>query len=105
MTDKRRVRISSAVVFAVLLIAFILPFGESGRIVAAFLLLPVAVIIPLLIKKRNILSIDKNQVLLILTIIALLYVMICYLTVFKFGFYKNPYKLNLSNFLKFFLPL
>ena len=105
MTDKRRVRISSAVVFAVLLIAFILPFGESGRIVAAFLLLPVAVIIPLLIKKRNILSIDKNQVLLILTIIALLYVMICYLTVFKFGFYKNPYQLNLSNFFKFFLPI
>ena len=105
MTDKRRVRISSAVVFAVLLIAFILPLGESGRIVAAFLLLPAAVIIPLLIKKRNILSINKNQVLLIVTIIALLYVMLCYLTVFKFGFYKNPYQLNLINFFKFFLPI
>ena len=105
MTDKRIVRISSASVFAVLLLAFILPLGESGRIVAAILLLPAAVIIPFLIKKRNILSINKNQVLLIITVIAMLYVMLCYLTIFKFGFYQNPYRFNLSNFFKFFLPI
>ena len=105
MTDKRIVRISSASVFAVLLLAFILPLGESGRIVAAILLLPAAVIIPFFIKKRNILSINKNQVLLIITVIAMLYVMLCYLTVFKFGFYQNPYRFNLSNFFKFFLPI
>ena len=72
MTDKRIIRISSALMFAALLVALIVPLGESGRIGAAFLLLPAAVIIPLLIKKRNILSINKNQVLLIVTIIALL---------------------------------
>ena len=105
MTDKRIVRISSASVFAVLLLAFILPLGESGRIVAAILLLPAAVIIPFFIKKRNILSINKNQVLLIITVIAMLYVMLCYLTIFKFGFYQNPYRFNLSNFFKFFLPI
>jgi hypothetical protein len=92
-------------VFAVLLLAFVLPLGESGRIVAAFLLLPAAVLIPFLIKKRSILSINKNQVLLILTVIALLYVMACYLTVFEFGFYKNPYQLSFGNFFKFFLPI
>ena len=105
MTDKRIVRISSASVFAVLLLAFILPLGESGRIVAAILLLPAAVIIPFFIKKKNILSINKNQVLLIITVIAMLYVMLCYLTIFKFGFYQNPYRFNLSNFFKFFLPI
>ena len=72
-----------------------MPLGESGRIVAAFLLLPAAVLIPIFIKKKNILSINKNQVLLILTVIALLYVMAYYLTGLKFGFYKNPYGLNL----------
>lgn len=104
MTDKRIIRISSASMFAVLLIAFIIPFGESGRIVAAFLLLPAAVLIPLFIKKRNILSINKNQVLIIITVIALLYVMVYYLTGLSFGFYKNLYRLNLNNFFKYFLP-
>lgn len=104
MTDKRIIRISSALVFAALLIAFIVPLGESGRIVAAFLLLPAAVLIPLFIKKRSILSINKNQILLIISVIALLYVMIYYVTGIEFGFYKNPYRLNLSNFFKFFLP-
>ncbi len=105
MTDKRIIRISSVSVLTVLLIVLLVPLGESGRIVAAFLLLPAAVLIPIFIKKRNILSINKNQVLLILTVIALLYVMACYLTGLKFGFYKNPYGLNLNNFFRFFLPI
>jgi signal peptidase len=83
----------------------IIPFGESGRIVAAVLLLPAAVLLPLFFKKRNILSINKNQVLLVVSVIALLYVMLHYLTGLEFGFYKNPYQLNLSNFFKFFLPI
>ncbi len=105
MTDKRIVKISSASVLAVLLIAFLVPLGESGRIVAALLLLPAAVFIPIFIKKRNILSINKNQVLLIVSVIALLYVMACYLTGLKFGFYKNSYGLSLNNFFRFFLPV
>ena len=103
MVDRRITRISSAVVFAALLIAFVVPLGESGIIVAAFLLLPAAVLVPLFVKKRNILSINKNQVLLLVTIIALLCVMAYYLTGLKFGFYQNPNRLNLNNFLKFFL--
>ena len=105
MTDKRIIRISSASVLAALLIALIVPLGESGRIVAAFLLLPAAVLIPLFVKKRNILSINKNQVLLIITVIAFLYVMVYYLTGLEFGFYNNPYKLSLNNFFRFFLPI
>ena len=105
MTGKRIIHIFSASVFAALLIAWIVPFGESGRIVAAILLLPAAVLIPLFIKKRNILSINKNQVLLILLVIALVYVMLYYLSGIRFGFYKNPYRLTGSNFFKFFLPI
>lgn len=105
MTDKRIIRISSAAVFAALLVALIVPLGESGRIVAAFLLLPAAVLIPFFIKKRSILSINKNQVLLIMTVIALLWVMAYYLTGLEFGFFNNLYRLNLNNFFKYLLPV
>ena len=105
MTDIRINRIASASVFAALLAALILPLGESGRIVAAILLLPAAVLIPMYIRKRSIPSINKNQVLLIMTVISLVCVMVYYLTGLKFGFYKNPYGLSVSNFFKFFLPI
>ena len=105
MTDKKVINIFSASVFAVLLLALIMPFGESGRIIAAILLLPAAVLIPIFIKKRSILSINTQQVLLIVTACALVYVMIYYLTGIKFGFYKNPYRLSVGNFFKYVLPI
>ena len=105
MIDKKTVRIVSASVLAVLLLALFLPIGESGRIVAAILLLPATAFVPLLIKKREILSINKNQVLLIITVIALVYVMMYYLSGLKFGFIANPYKLSLNGFLRYILPL
>ena len=104
MTDRKVNRIASASLFAVLLLALCLPTGESGRIVAAILLLPAAIAIPFFIKKRAILSLNKNQVLLIVTVIALLYVMFFYLSGIHFGFYKNPYRLTARNFWQFFLP-
>lgn len=105
MTDKKINRIASAALFAVLLLTLLVPIGESGRIVAAVLLLPAAIAMPFFIKKRGVLSINKRQVLLILTVIALLYVMLFYLSGIKFGFYNNPYRLTLNNFLRFFLPI
>ena len=105
MSDKRIVKVSSASVFAVLLIALLIPIGESGRIVAAVLLLPAAAIIPMLIKKRSIYSINKNEVLIIMTVIALVYVMAYYLSGLRFGFYQNLYKLSVSGFFKYILPI
>ena len=106
MTDRRNVRITSVTLLAALLIALVMPLGESGRIIAAILLLPAAAIISFLIKKREISSIHKWQVLLVTTAIALVCVMIYFLSGIKFGFYKNPYGLtSFSNFLKFFLPI
>lgn len=105
MTDKKTVKIASVSVFAVLLVALLIPFGESGRIVASVFLLPAAVIIPMLIKKRSILSINKTQVLVILSVIALVYVMVYYLTGFSFGFYYNPDRLSVGGFFKNILPI
>lgn len=104
MPDKRNLHIFSALVFAVLLVALLIPIGDSGRIAAAILLLPLAVLMPLFLKKRGILKITTNQIILIMTVMALLYVMLYYLSGLAFGFYKNPYRLTASNFFKFFLP-
>ena len=106
MTDKKIIRIFSASTLFVLLLALFLPLGESGRIIAAILLPPAAVLSFIFIKKRSIPSINKNQVLLIVIAAAALYVMAYYLTGFEFGFYKNPYRINAgTNFFKFFLPI
>ncbi len=105
MTDKKTIQIVSVSVFAALLLALFLPLGESGRIVAAILLLPAAVFVPLMIKKREIYSINKNQVLMIMTVIALVYVMLYYLSGLKFGFIINLYKFSFNIFLKYILPI
>lgn len=105
MSDKRILHIFSASTFAVLLFALFVPLGFSGRIAAAILLLPLAVLMPIFIKKRSILSINKGQVLLIMLVIALVYVMGYYLSGIPFGFFKNPYHLTFSNFFNFFLPI
>ena len=106
MTDTKIIRIFSASTLFVLLLALLLPLGESGRIIAAILLPPAAVLSFIFIKKRNIPSINKNQVLLIVIAAAAVYVMVYYLTGFKFGFYTNPYRINAgTNFFKFFLPI
>lgn len=105
MTDKKVNRIASASLVAALLLVLLLPMEESGRIVAALLLLLAAVLIPLFIKKRGIPSIHTKQVLLILTVIALLYLMLFYLSGARFGFYRNPYRLTLKNLWRFFLPI
>ena len=105
MTDKRTVNILSASLLAVLLVALLVPLGESARIVAACILLPAAVLFPIFVKKRNILSINKNQVLLIMTVIGLVYLMLYYLSGIEFGFYMNPYGLSVGNFFRFFLPV
>ncbi|MBQ8497975.1 MAG: signal peptidase I [Clostridia bacterium] len=105
MIDKRKLHISSVAIFAVLLLALVLPLGTSGRILAAVLLAPMAVFVYFFIKKRSILSLNASQVLLLMTAIALAYLMLYYLSGFYFGFYKNIYKLNVSNILRFSVPI
>ena len=70
MTDKKIRRTFAAAVFAALLLIFILPIGNTGRIAAAILLVPAAFIIPYLVKKRSIHSINSGEVLLVITLFA-----------------------------------
>ena len=105
MTDKKTIHIFSASVLAALLVALLLPFDESGRIVAAILLPIAAVLCILFIKKRSIFSINKGQVLLIMVAAGIIYVTLYYLTGLEFGFYKNAYRLTAQNFFRFFLHI
>ena len=106
MTDKKTRRLSAAAVFAALLTVFVLPVGDTtGRIAGAIILVPAAVLIPILVKKRSIHSINSKQVLLVVTVIAIAIILVYYLSGIKFGFYKNPYSLGVKNFFKFFLPI
>ena len=105
MKDIRSRRIWAAAVFAALLLIFILPIGETGRIAAAFLLIPAAFLIPILIKKRSIHSINSGEVFFIVTLFALVLLMLYYLSGIKFGFVKNPYALKENNFFKYFFPI
>lgn len=102
--DKRILYISSFILFAVLLAALFVDVGSS-KIVAACLLLPASVIVCLVIKKRGSLSINKREVLLIMTVISVIYVVLKQFTGAYFGYYKNPYFINTDRLLKFVLPL
>lgn len=104
MIDKKTLHIISASTLSVLLIIFIVPLGAIGRTLAAIALIVAAAISLVFIKKRNILSMNKQEVLIIISVIALVYVMLYYLTGFKFGFSKNPYALNINVLLTHFLP-
>lgn len=89
--DKKVLYIITTLSLAALLIALLLPGEYSGRIAAAILLLPVAMLSYFLVKKRSILSLNKKQILLLMSAIGAVNLMLLYLTGLEFGFYKNPY--------------
>ena len=90
---------------AVLLLALVLPSAISGRILAAILLLPLAIATYFLVKKRSILSINKNMILMIMATIGLLYIVLYYLTGIHFHFYTTGYVLNLRLVTNYVLPI
>ena len=104
MTDKKRLYIFSASTLAVLLIAFLIPFDIAGRVITAIAFVFAAVIAYLFIKKRPILSMNKGQVLMVISLMAAVLLMLFYLSGLKFGFYKNPYGLKAQFFFPLFLP-
>ena len=104
MFDQRKLHVVSISTISALLLIFLIPFDTAGRILTAIAIVIAAVISYLFIKKRPILSMNKNQVVMILTVVALVYLMLYYLSGLHFGFYKNPYALNLKLFFTFCIP-
>lgn len=102
--DKRRLYLISGALLAALLIAFFAPAG-SGRMIAAILLLPGAAVCWFAFKKRPILSIHKQTVLLLIGVTGLVYVAVYYLSALFVGFTRTGYGLRSEIILKFLLPV
>ena len=105
MTDKRKLHIVSASVFAALLIVFFIPFETAGRVIAALIMTVAAAVALITLKKRSILSMNKHQVLMIMSVITVVYLMLYYLTGLGFGFAANPYGLIGRFILENFIPI
>lgn len=102
--DRKRIYIISSAILAALLVTLFLPNG-SGRILAAILLLPSAVISVVLIKKRVALQTTSKQVLLVISMIGLLYTMFYYLSALRFGFTRTGYGLKADIILSLTVPI
>jgi signal peptidase I len=102
--DKKILYSSSAALVLVLLGALFLPAG-SVRAVTALLLAVVAAAVFFLVKKRPILSINKNEVLLLMFAMGAVCLVLYYLTGVHFGFYKSSTPLSIRSFFNNILPI
>lgn len=104
MIDRKKLHVISASTLVALLVIFFIPFETAGRIIAAVLMAAVAITSAFLVKKRAILSMNKNQVIFVISVITAIYLMLYYFSGFKFGFVFNTYALDWKFFLSRALP-
>ena len=102
--DKKKIYIISIAIFVALLVALFIPFG-TGRIVGAVILIPVTIIALMFIKKRSTLSINTNQIIMIMTVIGLVYLTLYYLSALHFGFTKTGYGLKADIIFRLVIPI
>ena len=102
--DKKTLYAVSSLIFAVLLGALFVSVKNS-KLLAAGLLLPLAIITRLIIKKRSSFSVNKKEVALLAAIIGTLYVVLLEMSGLAFGFFKNPYFVSPAPILSTVLPL
>ena len=102
-TDKKKVLLVSFVTFVVLLTAFFLNVSYS-KILTAILAGACAAMTFFVIKKRSALSISKREVLVLMTVVAVVYVVLKEATGIYFGFYKNPYFVDTERLLTGIIP-
>lgn len=101
--DKKVLYTVAISLFIVLLSALFIPYSSSRYIAAILLLLAVGATL-LFIKKRSALSYNKRQALGLMAVIALVYLMLFYLTGLYFGF-KRTYMSFGSSFIRLILPI
>ena len=104
MIDKKKLHVISASTLVALLIIFFIPFDTAGRIIAAVLMAAIAIIASVFVKKRTIPSINKHQVLWVISTITVVYLMLYYLYGLKFGFVFNTYGLDMKFILSRAIP-
>ena len=102
--DRKKLYIISSVTLAVLLLTLFAPMGR-GRIIAAILLLPLAIISLINVKKRVALSINEKQVLLLVSFIGFLYFSFYYISAAYFGLVRSGYGIRPVIIFDFILPI
>lgn len=100
---KTRVYVSVAL-FLFLSLTLFLPIQNTPITVAAITAV-FAVAVSLILKKKRTPSIYRKQVLMIMTVIALVAVTLYFMTGLHFGFVRSIYRFSASNFFKYILPL
>jgi len=102
--DTKKLYTISLLIFAVLFATLFISVKNS-RIVTACLLLPLTLVTCFLVRKRTSFSINKKEVLLLTSVLAVLYVILKEMTGLYFEFYKNPYFITPKILLTYILPL
>lgn len=102
--DKKILYSISIFLFVMLSLVFFIP-TNSTKIIVAALLIAYAIILNLLVKKKETKSIHSRQVLLLMSVIGLVYVMLYYLTGLHFGFYKASLPLSFKSLTNVIIPV
>lgn len=103
--DPIKVRLCFAVgILSAVLFALLLGRAEYLRYAAAAVLALAAVAFFVFVKKRSILSFNKRQVLLILSVLAVLFLTLLYISGLFYGFAIQYKALSLTTFFRFLLP-
>ncbi len=105
MTRDKKVTYAVAITLLVFLALSLFVRGNGARYFAAVILLVGALIASCLLAKRTILSIYKNQVLLITAVTAVTYITLYYLSGFVFGFYFASVPLSAESVYTYIIPI
>ena len=102
--DRKLLYILSIALTVILLGSLFLP-GKIMRMISALIIFAFGLIVFFCIKKRPILSINKNTVLLIMIAMSAVCLVLYYLTGIHFGFYKSSTPLSARSFFTNILPI
>ena len=102
--DKLFVYISSGLLFVMLLLTLFFP-NFFTKLVLSLIFIPITILTLIFIKKRNVLSVHKKQVLLIISLISILYLGIFYISGAYFGFVNATVRFSFPVVYRFLIPL
>lgn len=102
--NKKLLYLSSFLLLVILALSLLIP-NVVNRVVVAVALIPCAIVAALVIKRKGILSIHKKEVTIVMLLIAIIYLLLYYLSGLYFGFSKNLYRFSWNGFYKFIIPI
>ena len=103
-SDKKMLYITSTTMLLLLIALLFIP-SVINRQIMAIVLIPCALLISRLVRKRSLLSVHKKEVTIVMLLIGVIYLLVYYLSGIYFGFAKNYYKLSWVGIYKFIIPI